>query len=229
MERELLRLSETPLHLEKTWESGGVTVLSAEVTLPRCGGRSRRARRFDRYYRQYARAYLKYCEAELLPRAAEVMYAALERSAPWECCRATLDYRVTLARGALLSLYTEGREEHLPPRLTLRRAETWDRRTGFLLPLTAFFPPKTAVKKRLVRAARETARAQTEAGTAAYYPNCRTMLRRAFSNRSFYLTEGGLHWFYPMYSVAPAAEGIVDFSLPYGEAGPLLPAEEEKG
>ena len=145
MERELLRLSETPLHLEKTWESGGVPVLTAEVTLPRCGGKSRRARRFDRYYRQYARAYLKYCEAELLPRAAETMHTALERSAPWSCARAVLAYRVTLVRGDLLSVYTEGREEHLPPRLTLRRAETWDRRTGFLLPLTAFFPPKTAV------------------------------------------------------------------------------------
>ena len=200
MERELLRLSETPLHLEKTWESGGVPVLTAEVTLPRCGGKSRRARRFDRYYRQYARAYLKYCEAELLPRAAETMHTALERSAPWSCARAVLAYRVTLVRGDILSLYTEGREEHLPPRLTLRRAETWDRRTGFLLP-----------------------------GTAAYYPNYGALLRRAFSSRSFYLADDGLHWFYPMYSVAPAAEGIVDFSLPYGEAGPLLPAEEEKG
>lgn len=139
MERELLRLSETPLHLEKTWESGGVPVLTAEVTLPRCGGKSRRARRFDRYYRQYARAYLKYCEAELLPRATETMRTALERSAPWSCARAVLAYRVTLVRGDILSLYTEGREEHLPPRLTLRRAETWDRRTGFLLPLTGRF------------------------------------------------------------------------------------------
>ena len=229
MGRELLRLSETPLHLEKTWESGGVPVLTAEVTLPRCGGKSRRARRFDRYYRQYARAYLKYCEAELLPRAAETMRTALERSAPWSCARAALAYRVTLVRGDILSLYTEGREEHLPPRLTLRRAETWDRRTGFLLPLTAFFPPKTAGKKCLVRAARETAREQMETGTAAYYPNYGALLRRAFSSRSFYLADDGLHWFYPMYSVAPAAEGIVDFSLPYGEAGPLLPAEEEKG
>ena len=125
------------------------------------------------------RAYLKYCEAELLPRAAETMHTALERSAPWSCARAVLAYRVTLVRGDILSLDTEGREEHLPPRLTLRRAETWDRRTGFLLPLTAFFPPKTAVKKRLVRAARETAREQMETGTAAYYSDYGALLRRA--------------------------------------------------
>ena len=68
-----------------------------------------------------------------------------------------------------------------------------------------------------------------ETGTAAYYPDYGVLLRRAYSSRSFYLADDGLHWFYPMYSVAPAAEGIVDFSLPYGEAGPLLPAEEEKG
>lgn len=76
---------------------------------------------------------------------------------------------------------------------------------------------------------RETAREQMETGTAAYYPNYGALLRRAFSSRSFYLADDGLHWFYPMYSVAPAAEGIVDFSLPYGEAGPLLPAEEKNG
>lgn len=230
MERELLRLSETPLHLEKTWESGGVPVLTREVTLPCCGGKSRRARRFDRYYRQYARAYLKYCEAELLPRATETMRTALERSAPWSCARAVLAYRVTLVRGDILSLYTEGREEHLPPRLTLRRrGDVGSAHGAFSCRSRAFFPPKTAVKKRLVRAARETAREQMETGTAAYYPDYGALLRRAFSSRSFYLADDGLHWFYPMYSVAPAAEGIVDFSLPYGEAGPLLPAEEEKG
>ena len=76
MERELLRLSETPLHLEKTWESGGVPVLTAEVTLPCCGGKSRRARRFDRYYRQYARAYLKYCLQAPSAESPSTMYSS---------------------------------------------------------------------------------------------------------------------------------------------------------
>ena len=60
------------------------------------------------------------------------------------------------------------------------------------------------------------------------YPDYGALLRRAFSSRSFYLADDGLRWFYPMYSVAPAAEGIVDFSLPYGEAGPFLLSEGER-
>lgn len=222
---EFLHLSGTPLHEERVWEADGIAVLRADVTLPRCGEKGRRARRFDRYYRRYARAYLRYCESELLPRAAEQMRCAMECSAPWECAQVTLNYTVTLARGGLLSLYTDGREEHLPPRLTIRRAETWDLRRALLLPLTDFFLPKTAVRSLLVRHARETAVEQSAAGTAAYYPNCRAALRRAFSARNFYLAPDGLHWFYPMYSAAFAAEGIPDFALPYGEDGPFLPPE----
>ncbi len=220
---ELLRLSDTPLHEERAWKSGGVTVLTASLTLPRCEGKDRRARRFNRYYRRYARAYLRYCEAELLPRAAEAMRAAQERSAPWACAHAALGYTVTLCRGGVLSLYTEGRETQLPPRLVLRRADTWDLRDGLLLAVEDFFPPKTAVKRRLVCCARETAAQQAETGAAAYYPDRRRRLRRALNLRNFYLAPDGLHWFYPMYTVAPAAEGIVDFSLSYGDAGPFPP------
>lgn len=222
MEKEQLHLSETPLHEERTWESGGITVLRAAATLPRCGEKGRRARRFDHFYRQYARAYFQYCEAELFPRAAETMRSAMERSAPWRCAEAKLTFRVTFARGGVLSLYTEGDEVHLPPLLVLRRAETWDLRRGLLLELADFFPPKTPVKRLLVRHAQETA---AETGEGTYYPDCRTALRRAFSNRNFYLAEDGLHWFYPMYTVAPRAMSIPDFCLPWGAQGLVLPPE----
>lgn len=228
MRGELLRLSETPLREERAWESDGVEVLRAVVTLPQCEGKGRRVRRFNRYYRQYARAYLRYCETELLPRAALSLRTALSRSAPWQCARAELAATVTRLDGAVLSLYTEGCEERLAPRLILRRAEVWDRREGLLLPLAAFFPPKTPVRKLLTVRAREMASAQGAAGTAAYYPGFRVLVRRAFNSRNFYLSGDGLHWFYPMYTVAPAAEGIVEFTLPYGEDGLAVPADVDE-
>lgn len=225
MGKTLLRLGDTPLHEEREWSSDGIVVLTAEVTLPRCGGRSRAARRFDRYYRRCASAYLAYCDAELAPRAEAAMRAAMEHSAPWERPRAALDYTVTLESAGLLSLYTEGREEHLAPRLTLRRAETWDMSAGLLAEAADFFPHGTPLRRLLAARAREMAASESAAFSAAYYPSCRVMLRRALNLRNFYLTPDAFHWFYPMYTVAPASKGIPDFSLPLGDAGFFLPPE----
>lgn len=225
MDGKHLHLSDTPLHEERTWESGGIVVLTAEVTLPRCDGRTRAARRFNRYYRRYASAYLRYCAVELFPRAEERMRAAMVRSAPWERTHACLTYTVMLSRGALLSLYSEGVEENLPPRLVLRRAETWSLRDGLLLEARDFFPRGTPLRRLLTARARSLTAAREEAGTV-YAPNARARLRRALTLRNFYLAPDGFHWFYPMYTIASAAHGIPDFALPYGESGLFLPPEE---
>lgn len=222
---ELLRLGSAPLHEEREWESEGVTVLRAEVTLPQCEGESRAARRFNGWYRRCASAYLRYCAEELYPRAAAGMRGAMVRSAPWERASAVLGYTVTLARGGLLSLYTEGREENLAPPLTIRRAEIWSLHDGLMLEAADFFPRGTPVRRLLAERAREAVAARQALG-ARYAPDARAQLRRALSLRNFYLTPEGAHWFYPMYALAPAAAGIPDFCLPYGEEGPFLPPAE---
>lgn len=224
MSGELLRLGSAPLREEREWESDGVTVLRAEVTLPQCEGESRAARRFNSYYRRSAAAYLRYCAEELYPRAAAGMREAMARSAPWERAGAALTYTVTLARGELLSLYTEGREESLAPPLTIRRAEIWSMRDGLVLEAADFFPRGTPIRRVLAARAWKTVAARQALG-ARYAPNVRAQLRRALSLRSFYLAPEGAHWFYPMYALAPAAAGIPDFTLPYGEAGLFLPPE----
>ena len=92
-----------------------------------------------------------------------------------------------------------------------------------------FFPKRAAYRKRLIALARETAQTQMAQGVAAYDEAYRVLLRRAFSSRNYYLTDAGLCFFYPMYAVAPSAEGIVTFTAPYdAERGPfaasMLPA-----
>lgn len=216
-----LTLSETPLTLLRSWEAEGVTVLTVDAVLPRCGQPSRAARRFDRYYRSFLRAYLRYCEAQLLPRAAESCRTAMSRAAPWQQLRATVRCTVQYEDAQLLSLTVDAQERGagtLP--LTLRRADTWERTSALPLPVGQLFPPHCAWKRRLLRTARE----QLLSTQLPLRPDWRSALRRSLSGRSVYLSEQGLCFFCPMYTVLPGAEGLPVFTLPYdAENGPFPP------
>jgi len=222
MEREMPRLAED-LREERAWEADGVTVLTARIVLPQLSGRSRRARRFNGYYRRFCRAYLAYCEQVLLPEAAARCAAALAVSAPWRHTHAALDYTVSLRRGALLSLVTDAREEGgAAPGFVIRRADTWDLAAALPVPLGEFFPGHA--RALLLRCAREETGRRIGQGDASFRADWRAALRRALNPRNYYLCEEGLRWFYPAGAVAAAERGIVSFLLPYDAArGPFPP------
>lgn len=215
MAKEKLRLNEMPLHEEKTWETDGTTVLSASVTLPHAEGHDRRARRFNRYYRAFCRAYFAYCASELLPRAEEKYRGALSRSAPFFPPRAELAYTVSYESDTALSLYADAREIGLAPPLTLRRADTWDLQTAVPLSLADLFPKHSHYKKKLLARIRAEAAQRVRDG-ASYDEDYRLKLRRAFNSTDFYLCKNGLRLFYPMYTFAPASEGIPSFLIAFG-------------
>ncbi len=225
MKQEALRLAEA-LTEERSWEADGVTVLTVSVTLPQLAGKSLRARRFNRYYRRFCRAYLVYCARLLLPEAADSCRAAMAVSAPWSVARATLDWRASLRRGELLSIVCDARESICgQPPFCIRRAEVWDLSTALPVPLDEFFPPHAHCKKLLLRFAREEVLRRAGDG-APNRGNWRAALRRALDVRNFCLTENGLSFFCPLGSLPGAKEGIVTFTMPYdAEKGPFLPPE----
>lgn len=225
MEKKDYRFGED-LRQDKAWELDGITVLHATVTLPQLAAPTRRARRFDRYYRHLGRAYFTYCEQMLLPWAKAQCASALDTSAAWTHAHCEMSYRVTLREEDVVSLCIDAREMNGPlPRLVLRRADTWDLSAMLPMPMGEFFPKRAAYRKRLITLARETAHSQMAQGVAVYDSNYRILLRRAFSSRNYYLTDAGLCFFYPMYAVAPSAEGIVTFTAPYdAEHGPFAPS-----
>lgn len=225
MEHEELRLGEA-LTQERSWEADGVTVLTASVTLPQLAGAGGCAKRFNRYYRRFCRAYLTYCKQVLLPEAADSCRAAMAVSAPWSAAHAELSWRVSLCAGDVMSVVCDARETiHGLPPFFIRRSEVWDLGMGLPMPLDEFFPMHTRCKKALLRFAREETLRRVEAG-AAYRENWRAMLRRTLNVRNFYLTDDGLCFFYPLCAVACASEGIVTYTMPYdAEKGPFLPPE----
>lgn len=216
----LQRLETETFTAERQWESEGFPILSAVIALPQpVGTGSRMLRRIRRYYRAQARAYLRYCEQVLLPIAREACRAALENSTPMPHLQAELCYQVTYNEGGLWSLYTQSREPGEDGRYLLRRwGDTWDLRRGYPVELSRFFPPHSGWKRQLLALAAAEIQRQEAAGCARYRKDWRKRLRRAFHPMRFYLTEEGLVFFYPMYALAPAVEGIPAFLHPWPES-----------
>lgn len=200
---------------EREWTADGIPVLSAAISVPQPVPVSDRvSRRFFRYYQQQCRAYLKYCEQDLLPRAKLACQAALAISGPLPLFRAELTYQLTFHDSHFLSLYTQTEEfdgEHI---WKLRRGDTWDLAAGYPVPLSDFFPPRSPWKRQILEHTAEEIRKQEAAGIAQYHAHSRQELRRHFNSRNYYLTPDGLAVFFPMYAIAPAFEGIPVFSIP---------------
>lgn len=222
MRERLSELHTEPFAAEREWTVEGIPVLTASVTVPMPEPRTDSvSRRIHRYYQLQCRAYLRYCQRWLLPQAEAEYRAALAASAPLPCFRAELGYRVTYNEGGLWSLYTQSREVTLPGQtLVTRRGDTWDLAAGYPVPLGDFFPYRSPWKRRLLEAASSEILRQERAGISRYHEGWRRELRRRFNPQNFYLTAEGLAFFFPMYAIAPGAEGVPTFLLPYGEGGP---------
>lgn len=88
------------------------------------------------------------------------------------------------------------------------------------------FPHRRGWKRRLLTLAAQEIQRQETAGYARYLDGWRRRLRQQFNPMRFYLTPEGLAFFYPMYAIAPAAEGIPVFTVPYEAVGPYVPVSE---
>ena len=140
-------------------------------------------------------------------------------------CRSFLRYCETYLLPAAAEEYRAALAASLP--LPHFRAELpYQVTSGYPVPLSACFPRRSGWKRRLMEAAEAEIQRQETAGISRYHEGVRRLLRRHFNPQNFYLTAEGLSFFYPMYAIAPAMEGIPVFTLPYGQGGPALPARD---
>lgn len=225
MKNHLEHLRTEPFTTHREWTQEGIPVLCASLSLPEpVPALNAVCRRIRRYYRLQSRAFLGYCQKELLPLAQAEARAALAESRPLPEFRVELTYQVTYNAHGFWSLYTQMREHTLPGAdFLLRRGDTWDLNSGYPAALSDFFPRRSGWKRRVLSAAEQEALRRERAGMCRYHESWRRDLRRHFSARNYYLTEEGLVIFYPMYALAPASAGIPIFTLPYEEGGLVSP------
>ena len=212
---------------QREWTVDGIPVLQADISLP-CptAPAGRIQRRIERFYQLQSRSYLRYCENWLAPKAAADCRQALQTSAPLPQYTARLTYHITCNENGIWSLHTDSHEFIGGKPLVLRRGDTWDLHTGYPLPITSFFPHHALVRKQLLQAAANEIRRQEAAGVSCYDTAWPQKLKRSFNRNNFFVTPELLCFFWQMYAIAPAAEGIPTFSIPL-DGGICLPPREK--
>ena len=207
---------------ERAWDVEGVPILRGRASLPKPIATERRFRKIASFYRLQEHAFFKYCQRELRPWAETEYRAATRNSMPLPNFEASLRFEETYRAGRLWSLYTELRENAAPgPTFRRRWGDTWDLATGYPVALPDFFPPRSRWKQTLLRLAAEEIERQEKRGLSCYHPDWRRRMRRFFNPANYYLTPEGVAFFYPMYAIAPAAEGIPRFLFPWDGDPPL--------
>lgn len=182
-------------------------------TLPDTGAALRRV---DRCCRRTAGAWRDRWTGPLAREAAAAAAAAREQSRPIRPWEARLDFTITYRENGLLSLFWEAYEYTGGAHgTTVRFGDTWDLATGTPRSLWSFFPSRSRPKRQLLAAAREQICQRLATGESLYYDDWPRRLSADFSPDRFYLTEGDrLAFFYPLYTLAPYAEGLPVFSIP---------------
>lgn len=196
------------------WEDEPVLKLS--LNWPGLPEDTRGQRRVDRYYRQVSDQWKARWEGLLYREACEAAQFSLKNShvfRPWE---GKLDYSVTFNRDGLLSIYQNACEYAGGAHgVTLRWADTWEPRSGTPRTLRSFFPPGHRWKRTVLEQLEHQAEARVAGGETLYFDDWRVRLIKEFDPDRFYLTEEGICIFYPLYAIAPYAEGIPVFTIPY--------------
>ena len=229
MKNLIQQLEIETLSAQREWTVDGIPVLQADISLP-CpvSPVCRIQRRIERFYQLHSRSYLRYCENWLAPKAAADCRQALADSAPLPQYTARLTYQITCNEDGILSLFTDSHEFTGGKTLVLRRGDTWDLQTGYPMPAAAFFPRRTVLRKLLLRTAANDIRRQEDAGISCYTEAWPQAMKRTWNRNNFYITPDRFCFFWQMYAIAPAAEGIPVFSIPFREDICLSPFPQQE-
>ncbi len=194
------------------WE--GEPVLSLWLQYPKLPEDTPGLRRVNRYYQRLARQWRTRWEGPLCLQARACAQAMRERSRPFQPWEARLTYQITCQTEDLLSLSVDAYEYAGGAHgLTTRRGDTWDLPAGLPRTLASFFPPRRPWRRLVLEQVERDIRRRLSSGESWFEPDWQRLIVREFDPERFYCTPEGPVVFYPLYSVAPYAEGIPVFPI----------------
>lgn len=199
---------------ERTLNWEGEPVLSLSLQTPKLPEDAPGLRRIGRYYQRFAQQWRARWEGPLYVQACACAKAMRARSYPFRPWEARLTFQVTHQTGALLSVCLDAYEYAGGAHgLTVRHGDTWELPGGTPRTLASFFPPRCPWRRLALEQVQADIRRRLGTGEAWFDPDWQRLTVREFDPEHFYCTPEGPAVFYPLYSIAPYAEGIPVFPI----------------
>jgi hypothetical protein len=179
--------------------------------------------RFNMHYRQKAQKNYRYASTKLYQAAVKHHTVAKPQGVPFKNFEFVESFEPTFFKKPMMSLYydlkefTGGAHEN-----TVRKGNTWDMKHGAMLTLDALFEKDYDCKPLILKYIESDARRRQITGMSSYFEGLGENLNKYYDDKNFYLTEEGLAIFYPMYTIAPYADGIQVFIVPFPFFGDKL-------
>ena len=158
---------------------------------------------------------VRYSSTTLYDQAVALFQDAQAQGFPFHAFESGLFYRTMFNQDCYLSIYrdqfqyTGGAHP-----TTMRFSDTWDMRTGMVVPLSSFFPSTTDYQQLLLKIIlAEADRRQEE--EAIFFDDYRSLIVQRFNPESFYLSPCGLTIYYQQVDIGPYSTGIVEFTIPF--------------
>lgn len=193
--------------------SSGVPAAEIHISRPEFTGGPSAARlhRLNRFYEHDAEKLTRYVKKRLFPAAVSALEESVSLSRPFYPWSISMDYKITLNNGALLSLYRDITVQ-TDRKYRARLGETWDIMTGWPVFLSDFFPRRQSCKKQLIRYILNSL--PREPGELSFYKaGYKKLIRQNFNKENFYLKGDTLVIYYQPGVLADTSCGVCEFSL----------------
>jgi len=194
---------------EEVFSQDETPMVRLTVALPQISGGVplKAAQKINDYYKLAAQRLKQHANGALLKEARAAYAQCQDEGNPfWQPYALSVAYTVTFNQDGVLSLHCDITQS-VRQNSVLRYGDTWCLTEG--LPHLVALPPR---RKALQRIRRMAAQRETQR-PGAFRPGFRAALARHYDDRDCYLAPTGSVVFYPMCTVAPHGEGIVEFAL----------------
>ena len=107
--------------------------------------------------------------------------------------------------------------------MTTRNSDTWNLTKGRRMDLEDFFPQHKDFMEFVQNEINRQIAADIKNDNNVYFDDYTELVKENFNVKNFYLTDEGVVIYFQLYEIAPYVSGIRTFTIPFTEAGAVMP------